>query len=194
MGGSTTNTDGRSDSYNATAAHDTGLYDPARHDNQIVAVFESRARADEARAALLAAGIPDGAVQVLDRTAGDLASGASQAEDRGGSSSPGQGFWDVLTSLFAPDADYRAYQGAIGDGHAMVLVTPAPGMDRQQVIEVLRRSEPVDFDAKLEQWRQAGYGDTGAPRSDERARVGQREAQSTGPIRSYVIDRRAADE
>ena len=45
MSGSYTNTTGGSDHYNAGAAHDSGLYDPNRHDNQIVAVFEDEAAA-----------------------------------------------------------------------------------------------------------------------------------------------------
>ena len=44
MSGSYTNTDGRSDGLNQGAAHDAGLYDPNRHDNQIVAVYENRAK------------------------------------------------------------------------------------------------------------------------------------------------------
>ena len=167
MSGSYTNTDGRSDSFNTDSAHDTGLYDPNRHDNQIVAVYENRAQAEAARDALLNAGIPQTAIEVLDRTSGDAAPGESRIEDR----NQDEGFWGAIKSLFVPDDEYNAYHHAIGRGHAMVLVMPTGNMDRSRVIQVLEASGPLDFDAKLEEWRQAGYDNTGAPRATERGRA-----------------------
>src|SRR4051812_33073626 len=170
MSGSYTNTDGRSDSFNAGAAHDSGLYDPNRFDNQIVAVFESRTQAEAARDALLGAGVPQSAIQVLDRTSGDLAQGESRAEDRN-TGVQDEGFWGAIKSLFAPEEDRHAYNHALGRGHAMVMVTPTGEMDRHRVIEVLEAAGPVDFDAKLEEWRQAGYDYSGSARSTERDRA-----------------------
>jgi len=167
MSGSYTNTDGRSDSFNTGSAHDTGLYDPNRHDNQIVAVFESRTQAEAARDALLNAGIPASAVEVLDRTSGDAAPGATRVEDR----NQDEGFWGAIKSLFAPDEDYNAYHHALGRGHAMVMVIPTGGMDRHRIIEVLEAAGPLDFDAKLEEWRQSGYDYSGAARATDRGRA-----------------------
>lgn len=165
MSGSYTNTSGGSDLYNAGAAHDTGLYDPNRYDNQIVAVFENRTDADRARDALLGAGIPSSAIQVLDRSSGDQTAGMSRAEDRNQ-----EGFWGAIKSLFAPEEDYATYHHAIERGHAMVVVVPTGDMDRHRAIEVLESSGPIDFDARLEEWRQAGYDRSGAPRSTEQDR------------------------
>ena len=53
----------------------------------------------------------------------------------------------------------------------MVLVAPNAKMDRHRVIEVLEASGPIDFDAKLEEWRQSGYDYSGAPRATEPARA-----------------------
>jgi len=167
MSGSYTNTDGRTESFNEGAAHDAGLYDPNRHDNQIVAVYESRAQAEAARDALLGAGISQSAIEVLDRTSGDGALGETRAEDR----NQGEGFWGAIKSLFAPDDDYNAYHHALGRGHAMVLVVPTGDMDRHRVIEILESSGPIDFDAKLEEWRQAGYDYSGAPRATDQGRA-----------------------
>ncbi|HYZ64067.1 MAG TPA: YsnF/AvaK domain-containing protein [Acetobacteraceae bacterium] len=180
MSGSYTNTDGRSESFNAGAAHETGLYDPNRHDNQIVAVYENRPAADAARDALLGAGIPASAVQVLDRTQGDAAPGASRVEDRG--TGRDEGFWGAIKSLFVPDEDYTAYYHAIDRGHAMVMVIPAAGMDRHRVIEILESSGPIDFDAKLEEWRQAGYDYSQAPRAPGHA-AGAAEGMGTSGSR-----------
>lgn len=193
------NTDGRSDTLNKAAAHDTALYDPNRHDNQIVAVYDSMAQAGVARDALIGAGIPRQAIQVVDHTSGD-AGGPSVAEDRNQG-----GFWGAVKSLFAPAEDVTAYREAIGRGHAMLILTPDATMDRHRAIQILESSHPIDFDAKLEEWRQAGYdqmpnagganpagSDTGYRTGlvEERMRVGQREPVS-GPsrVRSYLATR-----
>ncbi len=194
------NSDGRAESLNQTAAHDPALYDPAVHDNQIVAVYETDADANAARDALLGAGIPQAAIQVVDKTYGDAA-GPSSAEDRNQG-----GFLGTLKSLFVPSEDVSTgYGEAIVRGHAMLILTPDATMDRQRAIQVLEESNPIDFDAKLEEWRQAGYeqmpqagaaqppaADTGnrPPPLDTGYRTGWRETMpGASRVRSYVTDR-----
>ncbi len=135
---------------NKNAAHETGLYDPARQDNQIVALYDTRAHADAAREKLLAAGIDGGAVQVMDREADKMAGGVDYK-------SGNQGLWGAIKSMFMPDEDAHAYSHAMGAGHAMVVVTPNATANRNHIIEVLEGTNPLDFDAKLEEWRQSGY-------------------------------------
>ncbi len=137
-------------SLNQASAHETGLYDSTKHDNQIVALYETRAQADAAKAKLVAAGIDSGAVQVTDREADRMAGGVDyEAGD--------QGLWGSIKSMFMPDEDAHAYKHAIGAGHAMVVVTPNATANRSHIIEVLETTNPMDFDSKLEEWRQSGY-------------------------------------
>lgn len=150
MSGSYVDDSGRAESFNQQAAHDTGLYDPNVHDNQIVALYESEEKARVARDKLIAAGVPAGALKVMERDADRMAGGVDYE-------SGNQGIWGAIKSLFMPDEDAHAYNHAIGRGHAMVVVTPTRDMDRHHVIEVLESTDPMDFDAKLEEWRQAGY-------------------------------------
>ncbi len=164
MSGTYTNTDGRSDSLNAGAAHDTGLYDPARHDNQIVGLYETNAQAAAARDALLAAGIASSAIQLVDRS-----NTGQGTVEHGGTD---EGFWGAVKSLFAPEEDVTAYHHAVDRGHAMVVVTPSQGVDRSRVIEVLEGTNPIDFDAKLEEWRQAGYDYSSRPGAAAAAGMG----------------------
>ena len=191
MSNTYTDTSGRSDSYNAGAAHDSGFYDPTRHDNQIVAVFEDRAAADRAREALLQAGVAPAAVQVVGHVEGDAVPGNSRSEDSG---SVGDEILGAFMSLFSPRDEHRDYSHAVDRGHAMVVVTPTGDTDRHKVIEALERSEPIDFDAKLAEWRQAGYDASGAARTptgeaDDR-RIGRRDPSAGTPlVRSYVADR-----
>ncbi len=149
MSGSYMNEPG-SKSLNQGAAHETGLYDPSLHDNQIVALYETRAQADAAREKLLAAGVESSTVQVMDKGADQMAGGVDYEAGN-------QGLWGSIKSLFMPDEDAHAYSHAVGAGHAMVVVTPNAKSNRNQIIEALEGTNPLDFDAKLEEWRQSGY-------------------------------------
>jgi len=218
MSGSYMNEPG-SNRLNADSAHETGLYDPARHDNQIVALYDTRAHAEAAREKLLAAGVDSGAVQVTDREADRMAGGVDYE-------SGNQGLWGAVKSMFMPDEDAHAYSHAINAGHAMLVVTPNASANRNHIIEVLEGTNPLDFDAKLEEWRQSGYNYGGASTTaaatpvaatsatpmptataatgntartgdaetikvmEERLRVGKREvAGGAVRVRSYVVER-----
>ena len=190
MSGSYTNTTGGSEHYNAGAAHDSGLYDPSRHDNQIVAVFEDEAAARTARDALVDAGVPRDQVEIVAHVGGDAAKGVSQAEDK----AVGDQILTAFVGLFSSHDDHRDYTHAVDQGHAMVVVTPSGDTDRHRVIQVMEQSHPIDFDAKLAEWRQAGYDQSGAARSPqhESERPVQREMPAQGNssrIRSYVANR-----
>jgi hypothetical protein len=149
MSDSYTNTNTRADSLNQAAAHDTGLYDPNVHDNQIIAMFENDAKARAARDALVSSGIPESAIHLSGKDQG--VADVSNAEDAGG------GLWGAIKSLFMPDEEAHGYAEGVRRGHAVLVVQPTAEMDRHQIIAVIERSDPVDFDAKLEEWRQAGY-------------------------------------
>ena len=149
MSGSYTNEPGSS-SLNQGAAHETGLYDPSVHDNQIVALYDTRAHADAAREKLLAAGVDSSAVQVMNKGDDEMAGGVDYEAGN-------QGLWGSIKSLFMPDEDAHAYSHAVGAGHAMVIVTPSAKSDRNKIIQTLETTDPLDFDAKLEEWRQSGY-------------------------------------
>ncbi len=191
----------------APAGHDDHLYDPERHDNQIVALYESAAQAGAARDALHGAGVDLSAMQVIDN---EHANGAAPARE---------GLWHSIKSLFAPDDDANAYDHALSRGHSMLVVTPAATSNRSHIIEMLERTDPVDFDAKLEEWRQAGYdnassagtdpAETGVAaatfdppdhasktdRSQDRPRTGKREsADGAVRVRSYVSERPIAEQ
>ena len=144
---------------NQAAAHDTSLYDENVHDNQIVAMYDTDAQARSAKDALVAKGVSAGSIQVVSRGTDTGTLGGVNAEDDNG------GVWGALRSLFVPDDDRSAYSHAVGRGHAMLVVTPAAGSDRVALVHALEATGPVDFDAKLEEWRQAGY-DHSTPHAD----------------------------
>ena len=154
MSGSYVNNDTRSDALNNAAAHDSGLYDPNTHDNQIVALYDTMAEANSAKQALVNAGVEGGSIQVMDKSADSMAGGVDYE-------SGNQGIWGAIKSLFVPDEEAHAYSHAIDKGHAMVVVSPNRTSNREQIIHVLEGTNPIDFDAKLEEWRQSGYDYSG---------------------------------
>ena len=155
MSGSYVNNDTRSDALNNAAAHDKGLYNPDTHDNQIVALYDTMSEANKARDMLVSAGVDAGSVQVTDKSSDTMAGGVDYE-------SGNHGMWGAIKSLFMPDDEAHAYNHAIRSGHAMVIVSPARTANREQIIHTLEASNPIDFDAKLEEWRQSGYDYQGA--------------------------------
>ena len=147
--------------------YDTGLFDPNVHDNQIVALYETDEDARSARDKLVAAGLEATAVQVMDRQADQMAGGVDY--ERGD-----QGIWGAIKGLFMPDDDAHAYNHAVDKGHAMVVVTPTASTDRHHIIGVLESTGPIDFDARLEEWRQSGYDYTGAANSTDNRNTASR--------------------
>ena len=109
---------------NKAAAHDTSLYDESRNDNHIVAMYDTDADANSAKAALLAAGVSGDTVQMISRGADSGTLGGVNAEDDNG------GVWGAIRSLFVPDTDRNAYSHAVGRGHAMLVITPGGGRSR----------------------------------------------------------------
>lgn len=168
-----------------STAHDAHLYDPDRHDNQIVAVFEDRAAAERARDALVQAGSPTGSIEIIDQPA----STAQQASENG---TVGDQILGAFMGLFSSNHDHD-YAHAVERGHAMLVLTPQAGADRHQMIEALEQNGPVDFDAKLEEWRQAGYDKDGTPATTpapgERRQAQPEATTSTSRVRSYLAER-----
>jgi hypothetical protein len=183
----------------ARTVHDTALYDPAAHDDQIVAMFETTADAQAALDRLSAEGI-GGDAEITDRT-GDGANAGVNSE--GGNT----GFWGSLKGLFAPDDEVHGLAEGVRRGHALLVLHPALE-HRGRVIELLEASGPIDFDARLEQWRTAGWENlraqeaatmgaaagNGVPEGPARDRIGVRDTTRGGErVRSYFAPRSTSE-
>lgn len=162
-----TNTNTRTDTLNQATAHDTGLYDPNVHDNQIVAMYATNEAAQNAKHQLVAAGIPAGTIEVLDQGQTSMGAGTTGGADY---DSGNQGLWGAIKSLFVPDDEAHGYAEGVRRGHSVLVVHPEPGQ-REQVIDILERTNPIDFDAKLEEWRSAGWNNIESQRSTAGAGV-----------------------
>lgn len=184
--------------------HDTPLHDPTLQDNQIIALYDSMEQAEAARQSLLDAGVDGAAIQVVD---GEGVSTLPISPPAMMEETTDLGFWSVLTHLFIPHEDAHDYGQALDRGHAMVIVTPAKAANRGPIIETLERTGPIDFDARLDEWRQGGYDYTSASRlrsetltaeetgrgqvqdaSGSRPRGTRDEGAGSGRVRRYVAD------
>lgn len=121
--------------------HDTHLYDPnAIDDHQLIAVYDTAATAEAARARLTGNGLPADAIRLVDRTREDHS----------------QGLWAAIKRALLPDEDAHGYAESIHRGHALLVVRPGEA-NRVEVIRAIEATQPIDFDARLAEWRAAGW-------------------------------------
>jgi len=153
-----TNSNQRSDTLNTNATHDTGLYDPAMQDNRMVVMYATRAASEAARDNL-AAQIPSIDAQIVEETADHANAGVNS---EGGNT----GLFGALKGLFAQDAEVHGLAEGVRSGQALLVIHPAPGI-REQIISLIEATNPINFDAKLERWRSAGWDNLKADHADE---------------------------
>lgn len=151
-----TNSNQRSDTLNTNASHETGLYDPSVQDNRMVVMYDTRAAAEAARDRL-AAQISSINAQIVEETADHANAGVNS---EGGNT----GLFGALKGLFAQDAEVHGLAEGVRSGQALLVIHPAPG-SREQIISLIEATSPVDFDAKLERWRTAGWDNLEANRA-----------------------------
>ncbi len=157
----------QSEKLSGDAVHETALYDTtAKQDDQIVAMFETPEAAQAAIDRLAAEDLAADAY-VTDKTADGANAGVNS---EGGNT----GLFGALKGLFAPDDEVHGYAEGVRRGHALLVIHPAIET-RSRVIDILEASSPIDFDARLEQWRTAGWQQL---RTEEAA---ANAAQSTTP-------------
>lgn len=111
-------------------------FDPARHDNQIVALFKDAAAAEFAPASVAQAGVGPDRVEVM-------AEGAALH----------RGAWHPVQDLFVPEDDYHDFHHALGRGHAMVIVRPMSSHERDEAIWALEGCAPMDIEEHGRHWR-----------------------------------------
>lgn len=167
--------------------HPTNLYDPDAHDDQIVVMFNTRDDAQSAISMLQAEGVAADAT-ITDRTA-DGANAGVNAE--GGNT----GLWGSLKGLFAQDDEVHGLAEGVRRGHALLVIHPKLET-RKRVVQILEASGPVEFDARLEEWRTQGWinlqveKDAAKGEQEVQRRSGTRDLDRGSPtVRSYYAPR-----
>lgn len=119
-----------------TPAHATLFYDPARHDSHVIALFDDEASAAQAKAVVVAAGVPEGQTAIM-------ADGAALHD----------GVRHPVQDLFVPEDDYHDFHHALGRGHALLIVNPGSATAREAAIWALEQSAPLDLEQHGRRWR-----------------------------------------
>ncbi len=133
--------------------NDPALANQPAEENQIVGVFETYERARDARNRLLEEGIPASDMDLLDRNA--TATDANFTYER-----QDEGFWGAIKRFFGADDEAYGYAEGLRRGHSM-LVVRAPVGRHDRIVEIMETFDPIDFNAREEEWRKEGW--TGAP-------------------------------
>ena len=168
----------------------------AAQDGHVTAMFETYQLARAARDDLVAEGVSTSQIDIIDNNA--QPTDASFAYERNET-----GVWGAIKRFFVPDEDAHHYAEGVTRGHAMLVVRPAAGM-HDRVVEVLERFQPIDYDIRTNEWRNAGWSGTHAGQSalaatgrdeviplvEEQLRVGKRDVnRGTVRVRSYIVTR-----
>jgi uncharacterized protein (TIGR02271 family) len=170
----------------------------------IIAVFDARDAAQNARDSLLDIGIEPERISIVDQSSSEL---ATESDTHRG------GFWAHVKQMFMPDDDRATLDESIRRGNC--VLTASMEDDRvDEAIMCLERAGAVDLDERQAQWRSQGWqgGSMAQPTSEpaaesaaeparertaeqaipvveERLRVGKREVdRGSVRVRSYMVE------
>ncbi|WP_134725299.1 YsnF/AvaK domain-containing protein [Paracoccus luteus] len=116
------------------------------------AMFDNRAEADRAVAALAAAGIAD---VVL--TGGDNAGYGAVERTGDARRDDNRGFFESIGDFFFPDEDRYSYAEGLGRGGYLVTVRNIPAAQYDTALDILDDEGAVDMDAREQEWRAEGW-------------------------------------
>lgn len=119
------------------------------------AMFDTRADADRAVAALRTAGIADVVLTGSDAEGQD----SIQRDPSGDTRSESRGFFDSIGDFFFPEEDRYAYAEGLTRGGYLVTVSNIPQEQYQTALDILDDEGAVDLDARAEEWRKEGWSD-----------------------------------
>ena len=129
-------------------------------DNTIVGVFESSSKAEQVRQALVAAGYDSSKIHVAaeggERSELSMSDSSADSEPR-----PHEGaIAHFFRTLFGGDDEHEDsghYREAVRRGYCMVSVESDDSSEIERAREIMEENDAIDFDRRVEQWRQQGW-------------------------------------
>ena len=116
----------------------------------ITALFDKTEQAEAAKSKLVAAGIPQSAIRIVQGARQAQTSGAyDHNRDEGG-------FWGSLKDFFLPEEDRYAYSEGLNRGGTMVTVSVEPAQ-ADKAYDILEENGSVDLDDRETTWRKEGW-------------------------------------
>jgi uncharacterized protein (TIGR02271 family) len=173
--------------------------------HRIAALFETRAEAERAVAALEQANVPRSHIHIVAQDTETLGGAGAEPDE--------SGFWSWLRGLFGGEDEHHTYAEGIRRGGCLVSVDTDAG-ESEQVARILEDCNPIDLEERAAEWqlsgapRQAGPasaptgasglyntasshapGDERIPIAQESLKVGKRQVdRGTVRVRSYVVE------
>ena len=152
----------------------------------ITALFDKPAEAQAAQAKLLAAGIPQSAIKLVQGAQTARTSGAyDYHKDEGG-------FWGSLKDFFMPEEDRYAYSEGLSRGGTLLTVQTDQAR-METAYDILEQNGSVDLDQREASWRKegwSGYSATGGTTAATSG-AGVATAATTGTAASASAQRSA---
>jgi uncharacterized protein (TIGR02271 family) len=117
----------------------------------ITALFDKPAEAQAAQAKLVAAGIPQSAIKLVQGAQTARTSGSyDYHKDEGG-------FWGSLKDFFMPEEDRYAYSEGLSRGGTLLTVQTDQAR-LETAYDILEQNGSVDLDQREASWRKEGWG------------------------------------
>lgn len=122
----------------------------------ITALFDRPAEAQAAQAKLVAAGIPQSAIRLIQGAQTARTSGSyDYHKDEGG-------FWGSLKDFFMPEEDRYAYSEGLSRGGTLLTVQTDQAR-LETAYDILEQNGSVDLDQREASWRKEGWSGYSAP-------------------------------
>ena len=122
----------------------------------ITALFDRPAEAQAAQAKLVAAGIPQSAIRLIQGAQTSHTSGSyDYHKDEGG-------FWGSLKDFFMPEEDRYAYSEGLSRGGTLLTVQTDQAR-LETAYDILEQNGSVDLDQREASWRKEGWSGYSAP-------------------------------
>ena len=116
----------------------------------ITALFDRPAEAQAAQAKLVAAGIPQSAIKLVQGAQTARTSGSyDYHKDEGG-------FWGSLKDFFMPEEDRYAYSEGLSRGGTLLTASVEP-TQTETAYDILEQHGSVDLDQRESAWRKEGW-------------------------------------
>ncbi|MEF2072114.1 YsnF/AvaK domain-containing protein [Consotaella aegiceratis] len=158
---------------------DTMSYSSSTDTHILTAFFDSRSDAERAVERIVAEGIPQDAITLVE---GADPSGAGYDDTREKS------FFESLGDFFLPDEDRHIYAEGLRRG-GYLLTVPTTAYNRDRILDILDDEGTVDMDEREDSWRTEGW--TGYSASTE---TGTSDRASTETWSDSLTDREASTE
>ena len=133
--------------------------------HHLVAIYETEADAEAARVTLIKSGVEPDEVQM------SRAASADDVRVTESTAFENKSFWGKLKDMmaFAPPHHHELFGEGLLRGHAILTMSP-PAVARDQMIALLESTNPLDFNARQQEWRASGWT---APSTPAPASVGR---------------------